>query len=153
VRRGWLRTWLARSGAQAEVTVALPARVANDAGRALMRDAPSAELARALCFLVVGFATLMRSSSSVPLARSDVRRTESDVVVRPRTIKGGGINPVLPNPKVFPRKEAWWMHRALEAWEAAQQRAGELGDELRPVLLHAHRLNRRPPAERNAPSQ
>ena len=133
VRRGWLRTWLARGGAQAEVTVALPARVANDAGRALMRDAPSAGLARALCFLVVGFATLMRSSSSVPLARSDVRRTASDVVVRPRTIKGGGINPVLPNPKVFPRKEAWWMHRALEAWEAVRDREWRLVGALPPL--------------------
>ena len=113
---------VARSGAQTEVTVALPARVANDAGRALVCDVPSAGLARALCFLVVGFATLMRSSSSVPLARSDVRRTESYVVVRPRTIKGGGFYPVLPNPKVFPRQEAWWMHRALEAWEAARDR-------------------------------
>jgi len=54
------------------------------------------ELVRSPCFLVMGFATLMRPRSSVPLARSEVRRTHSEVVVRPCENKGGSIKPVLP---------------------------------------------------------
>ena len=121
--RGWTRTQLAQPGAQAEVTMPLPASAARRALDVVLAPSSSQlepRLLRSLVFLVVAFATLMRPGSSVPLAWRDVERSSTLCAVRPREIKNGQLNPVLPAPKPFPVDRAPWFARLLDRWREAQ---------------------------------
>ena len=121
--RGWTRTQLAQPGAQAEVTMPLPASAARRALDVVLAPSSSQlepRLLRSLVFLVVAFATLMRPGSNVPLAWRDVERSSTRCAVRPREIKNGQLNPVLPAPKPFPVDRAPWFARLLDRWREAQ---------------------------------
>jgi len=119
---GWRRQDLAQPGAQREYTAPLPASAVAAAVRALRLDGArlSAPLHRALFYLMVAYATLMRPSSGVPLAQEDVRDTPSTCVFRPRLLKGGQLREHLPNPKAFPTAAAGWMADLVRGWRARQ---------------------------------
>ena len=125
VRRGWLREHLAKPGVQKDVTTALPARTARVVLELFKRsDAAPALDARAFTFLIVSFATLMRASSAVPLADTDVVDEPAEVRVCPRRIKGGQLSVLLPIPKVFPAAAgSLYMRSVVRRWRAVRTRA------------------------------
>ena len=122
--KGWLREQYAQEGAQRDVRAPLPAVVALRALQELAGPLPAtraeAEAERALTSVVVAFATLMRPSSYVPLAHSEVRRHAAGTDIRPTKIKNGELKPRLPLPKLFPADVAPWMSDIVDRWLAVQ---------------------------------
>jgi len=114
----------------------LPARVAGeclDAAALLPRQ--QAPPLRALLFLVLSFATLIRASSAVPLAWDDVVLKGAHVMVRPKVIKGGQLKAVLPKPKLLPILDGLRaLPQLLNNWKHAQA-----------VAFSAARLTQPPP--------
>ena len=125
VRRGWRREANAVPRAQKERSVALPAHVVSTAmQRALALGASrTPQLLRALWHTTLGFATLMRAGSTVPLAHDDVALTATELVVRPRYIKNGQLNALLPDAKRFPKVHCRQMSSIHLIWRSAQMQA------------------------------
>ena len=125
IRAGWLREHLRAPGIKREVSVALPAFAARRVLRALLAPGPlEPYLARALAFLPLSFATLMRASSAVPLACSDVVISSANAAVRPRVLKGGQLRVVQPSVKLFPSNPAsGYMLALVKRWQPIQAAA------------------------------
>lgn len=124
VRRGWLREHLATPGVQKDVTMALPAVAARAVLTRFMQLAAAPAEQRAHTFTVLSFGTLMRASSAVPLADTDVVDVPAELRVRPRRIKGGQLSVLLPIPKVFPfTPSSAYMALAVRRWRAIRDGA------------------------------
>lgn len=133
IRAGWLREHLRAPGVQREVSVALPAAAARLALRALLEADVAALLARALSFLVLSFATLMRASSAVPLARRDMVISDAATAVRPRVLKGGQLRVVKPSIKLFPNAPAsLYMFQLVQRWQRVQAAAWRTASRTQP---------------------
>lgn len=130
VRAGWRRRVSGEPGVQRDRRLPLPASVALRALRAglalVQQRMPPQETARRLrplAFVALTFATLMRASSAVPLARDDVAHGAAEIVVRPRVIKGGQLKSTLPSPKRLPTPHCRDLNLLLLSWRVAQNEA------------------------------
>ena len=130
VRAGWRRRVCGDPGVQRDRRLPLPAAVALRALRAgleiFARRMPALEKARLLrpfVFVPLAFATLLRASSAVPLARDSVVPGDTEFVVRPRAIKGGQLKSTLPSPKRLPKVHVRDLYLLLAHWRCVQNAA------------------------------